>query len=111
MLAAGQEWCFEIILSRLVPCSPVEMTQQMLFKYKFLRDWLGPLQMTYASLQQLPASAMAATLGVNTTGYETLLSASPKGVFIKSSDPDCVARCQLAPAKSGATVSAASVSG
>nr|QOL01129.1 putative extracellular protein CSOL_053 [Pseudococcomyxa simplex] len=68
-------------------------------------------QMTYASLQQLPASAMAATLGVNTTGYETLLSASPKGVFIKSSDPDCVARCQLAPAKSGATVSAASVSG
>ena len=76
-----------------------------------LGDVWGSLQMTYASLQQLPAAAVAATLGVDTTGYSNLLSASPKGIFIKSSDPECVARCQLAPAKSGATVSAASVSG
>ncbi|BDA44486.1 probable Nectarin-1 [Coccomyxa sp. Obi] len=66
-------------------------------------------QVTYTALQGLPNSAAAATLGVTESSYAALKAATNKGTFIKSSDPDCVARCQLRPFNSTAIVSAASI--
>lgn len=61
------------------------------------------MQMTYTSLQGLGNSVVAATLGVNATDYDSIKASTPKGTFIPRSDPDCLARCKLAPALAPST--------
>lgn len=46
--------------------------------------------------EALPSSVAASSLGLNTTGYQSLQTDLPKPAFIPNSDPDCVARCQAA---------------